>query len=135
AERLFVIGDAVALDERDEVALRVAAERRDAEMRVSGEKILRAGVDVGEVAAPAARDADLLSGSHGMVDDQNRAAALARFDRAHHAGGTCTDHNNIEPGQLGFAPLSALKIMATRGKACRRPQTNCLRSPHPIRAK
>ena len=62
AERLLVLGDAVALDQRDEVALRVAAQRRDAEVRIGRDEVLRAGVEVGEVAAPAAGDADLLAG-------------------------------------------------------------------------
>ena len=39
AQGFFVIGDAVALDQRDEILRRVAAERRNAEMRIGGEKL------------------------------------------------------------------------------------------------
>jgi hypothetical protein len=31
-----------------------------------------------------------------MVEDQHGASALSRFRRAHHAGGTCPDHHNVE---------------------------------------
>ena len=41
AEGLLVIGDAVALDQRDEIRLRVAAQRRDAEARIARDEVLR----------------------------------------------------------------------------------------------
>jgi hypothetical protein len=53
-------------------------------------------MEIGEVAPPSPRDADLLAGLVGMVEDQHGASALSRFRRAHHAGGTCPDHHNVE---------------------------------------
>jgi hypothetical protein len=41
-QRLFVPGDAVALDQREKVLRRVAAQRRLGEMRVGGEIAVRA---------------------------------------------------------------------------------------------
>jgi hypothetical protein len=61
---LFLVGDAMPVHERDEVGRRVARQRRAAELRVAAHEmpVRRAHVQVavGEVAAAAARDADLL---------------------------------------------------------------------------
>ena len=61
---LLVEGDAVLLHQRDEVLRRVARQRRAAEVRVVAQEVLvrraRVEVAVGEVAAAAAGDADLL---------------------------------------------------------------------------
>ena len=54
AERLFVPGNTVAVDHGDEIGGRETGKRRLAEMRVGGEEILRAGMDIGEIAAAAA---------------------------------------------------------------------------------
>src|SRR5690606_6946736 len=78
---LLVPGNAVAFHQGDEVMLTVALQRRLGEMRVLGEEIVRAAMQVGEVAAAAAGDADLLSRAGGMVEQQHAAAALRR-----HAG-------------------------------------------------
>src|SRR3546814_16382877 len=61
AERLFVPGDAMGVDQRDEIGGGVARQRRLGEMRVRRQKAIGGGVDVGEVAAPAARDQYLLA--------------------------------------------------------------------------
>ena len=69
---------------------RAAAQRGEREFRVPREEALAGKlgrrVDVGEVAAPAARNPDLFAGRPGVVDDQHGAAALACLDRRHHAG-------------------------------------------------
>ena len=96
AEGLFVVGNAVAFHERDEIRLRVASQRRDAEARIARDEILRRGVDVGEIAASPARDADFLAGRARMVDHQHRASAPARLDGAHHPGRARADHHNVE---------------------------------------
>jgi hypothetical protein len=74
-ERLLVPGDAVALDQREEIPLGIAAERRLGEMRVLGEEVLRPRPGVGEVAAPAARDEDLLAGFSAWSITRTRAPA------------------------------------------------------------
>src|SRR5207344_1051366 len=79
---LLVPGDAMALDEIDEVARRVAGQRRAAEVGVPGVEVARADVEVGEVAAAAARDPDLLGDLLGVVEQDDRAAELAGDRRA-----------------------------------------------------
>lgn len=62
-------------------------------------------MDIGEIAAPAAGDADLLAGGLGMIENQNGAAALAGADGTHHAGGARADDDHIAlPSQAGFLP-------------------------------
>ena len=76
-QRLLVPGDAVPLDQRDEVVLGVAGQRRFGEMRIGREEAVRRAMQVGEVAAPAAGDQDLLARLVGMVEQQHPAAAPA----------------------------------------------------------
>ena len=57
-ERLLVIGDAMPLDQRDEVVLGVAVERRLVEMRIGRDEPLRFAIEIGEVAASASGDQD-----------------------------------------------------------------------------
>ena len=87
AEGLLVPGDAVLFDQREEVLRGEAGERGLGEMRVGGEEVFRRGVAVGEVAAAAAGDEDLLAGAVGVVEHEHAAAAAAGFDGAHEAGG------------------------------------------------
>ena len=54
-----MIGDAVTLDHGDEIGLRVAAQRRSAEVRIAGEESIRRTMKIGEIATPAAGDQDL----------------------------------------------------------------------------
>ena len=111
AEFLLVPADAVAVDQRDEVARRVARERRAAEVRVRGEVVRRAGADVGEVAAAAAGDADLLADRVVVLDQQHAASALPGRRRAHHAGGAGADDDDVEVSD--HRRLSALRPAAS----------------------
>ena len=95
AQLLLVVRDPVPLDQRDEIAGRVPRERGAAEIRILREVVGRAGADVREVAAPAARDADLLAELVIVLDDEHAAAALPRLRRAHHAGGARADHDDV----------------------------------------
>jgi hypothetical protein len=104
AELLLVVGDAMALDQRDEVGGRVARQRRLAEVRVRRQEVLRADVQVGEVAAPAAGHEDLLAHAVGALEHQHAAAAPAGFDGAHQAGGAGPDDDDVEVVQ-GFRCL------------------------------
>lgn len=96
SQNLLVISDAVALDECDEVARRIARERRTAEMRVTRKKRFGARVDVSEVAAPAPRNPYFLAEFFGVIEEQDAAAALTRDRRAHHAGRTGPQYYDIE---------------------------------------
>ena len=95
AQRLLVPGDAVALDQRDEMARGVAREGRTAEVGVLREEIAPGRVQVGEVAAPAPRDADLLADLVVVIDQHYAPAALPRGRGAHHAGRAGTDYGYV----------------------------------------
>ncbi len=84
-------------DEIDEVRRRVARERRARELRVLGEiAVVALGLDIREVAAAAAGDADLFAEPRCMFDQHDARAALAGNRRAHHAGGPGADDGDIE---------------------------------------
>jgi len=96
AELLFVPRDAVLLDQGEEVGGRVASERGLREVRIFGEEIFRAAVDVGEVAAASAGDEDLLAGARGAFEDGDAVSTAASFDGAHETGGTCSENEGVE---------------------------------------
>jgi hypothetical protein len=73
---LLVPGDAVALDQGDEVGRRVAGEGGAAEVRIRRVEVPCIDRGVGEVAAAAARDADLLADALGVIDGDDAQAAL-----------------------------------------------------------
>ena len=97
---LFVVGNAVSVHQRDEVGRREARQGRAAELRVLPHKMLvrrtHVQIAVGEVAAPAARDADLLGHLGRMIDQQHFQALLAGLGRAEQAGGTGADDDGVK---------------------------------------
>src|SRR5581483_7104259 len=96
AQGLLVPGDAMLVDQRDEIVLRVAGQRRFAEVRVLRQERAGIRVQIGEVAAPAARDQDLLADLLGVIEQQHTATALAGAHRAHQAGRSGTNEDDIE---------------------------------------
>ena len=91
-----MIGDAMALHERDEVGLRVAAQGRDGEAWILREVVRRGGMEIGEVAAPAARNTNLFRQFLCMIQQQNLAPLLASDSCTHHTGSPCPQHNDIK---------------------------------------
>ncbi len=91
----LVVGNAMALDQSDKVPLGVAAERRFTEMRISRDEILGAGIHIGEIAAPAARDQDLFARLLGVIQHQHRPTPGRRCCCAMQAGGAGTNHYYI----------------------------------------
>ena len=64
-------------------------------MGVGREEVGRAGVEVGEVAAPAAGDADLLGDLRAVIDQQDLQAALTG------------DRRTVKPGsRLSITPVT-----------------------------
>ena len=98
AQFLLVVGDAVALDHVDEVAGRVARQRRFAEMRIGRQEVGRRGAGVGEVAASAARHQDLLADLVGVLDDQHAQATLTGRERGHETRRAAADHQDVVGG-------------------------------------
>jgi hypothetical protein len=63
AEFFFVVRDAVLVDEPHEVGWSIAGERRFDEVWIGRKEIIRSGMQVGEIAAAASGDQDLLADS------------------------------------------------------------------------
>src|ERR1700710_1287695 len=76
-------GNAVCLDQRDEVVLGVSAERRMAEPRIVGQKIRRGRMQIGEIASPSAGDADFFAGMPRLLKQQHGPSALGGDTGAH----------------------------------------------------
>ena len=89
-------GDVVAVHEIKEVVLRIAFQSRHAETLVFGDKILRTGMDIGEIASTAAGNADLFGGLCRMIGNHHGSTALAGFNCTHQAGCTGTNDQNID---------------------------------------
>ena len=96
AESFFVIGDAVLFNERDEVRGSEAGEGGFGEVRIGGDEIFRAAMDVCEIAAAASGDKDFLADLAGAFEDGNATAAPAGFDGAEESGGTCTEDQGVK---------------------------------------
>lgn len=95
SQGLLVIGDAMLLDQGDEVRGRIAGERGPGEVRIGGEKVFRRAVEIGEVAAASAGDEDLLADALRVVQHRDAAAPLRGHHRAHQARGACAEHQYI----------------------------------------
>jgi hypothetical protein len=93
---LLVPADAVPLDQSDEVLRRETGQGRAAEVGIAREELCGAGLEVGEVAAAAARDADFFGDPIGVVDQQYACAALTGPGRAEQPGGAGADDDGIE---------------------------------------
>ena len=86
----------MALHQRDEIPLRVARQRRLAEVRIGREKIFRRDVEVGEIAAAAAGNENFFADAIAVFDDDNAPATLARLDGAHQPRGAAADDRYVE---------------------------------------
>ena len=82
-------------DEAHEVGRRIAGERRLGEVWIGRKKILRAGVQVGEIAAAAAGDQDFLADAVRAFEHQNAPPALARFHGTHQPGGAGSENDDV----------------------------------------
>jgi hypothetical protein len=91
----------MALDRRDEVVLRVAIRRGLVEMRVGGDETLRRAMQVGEVAAPAARDQDF-------------RAALSRWSSSSTFAPRCPAVSAHQPGRAGAITMASNASLTPR---------------------
>ena len=129
AELLFVVGNAVRLDERDKVRRRVARQGRATEIRLLGDVIVRRGVEVGEVAASAARNENLLADALGPLQHSDGPPPLPGRERAHQSGRARAEHEHV--GGEG----SRRRVHPAAGYAMPRRPTIFPRSSHPPRLK
>ena len=65
---LFMISNAMALHQTEEILRRVARQRALAEVWILGQEIRRSGIEIGEVATTATGDADFFRQPAGMID-------------------------------------------------------------------
>ena len=117
AEGLFVPGDAGAVDAFDEVVLAEPLQGRSGEPRVLAEEVRGAGPGVGEVAAPPARDADLLARCPGVVEDADRTPAPPGLDGAHHPGRAGADDQDIDGLKLHGGVLTPTRSSSEAPRA------------------
>src|SRR5690606_857968 len=75
---LLVPGNAMAFDEVKEITRAIGRERGAAKVRIAGNELPGSGTDIGEVAAPTARNTNLLGQTRGMIDQHHPQAALPR---------------------------------------------------------
>src|SRR5262249_3960466 len=73
------------------------------EVGVGREKVLAAGVQVCEVAPPAAGDEDLLAGTLGALKQRHPPAPLSRFGGAEQSGSACAQNDDVESPAHGTA--------------------------------
>ena len=87
AERFFVIGDAMFLDESEKIVGSETGEGGFCEMRIGGEEIFGSGVNVGEVAAASAGNEDFFADAIGVFEERDAAATFASLEGAKETGG------------------------------------------------
>jgi hypothetical protein len=64
-------------------------------MRVRREKIVGAGMQVGEIAAATAGDQNLFADAVGTFQHEDAPASLAGLDGAHQASRACSENNYV----------------------------------------
>ena len=95
-QRLFVPANPRPVDPRHEIPLAVPFQRRQREPRVLRDKPLAHGPGVGEIAPPAARDADFLARSTPMFHHQHPPPAPPGLDGGKHARRPGADDDTVK---------------------------------------
>ena len=90
-----MISDTVLLDQRNEIVLGKSTQCGFTEMRITGQKIRRRCVQIGEIAAPATGNPDLLRRALCLLDYTDTSTAAASNTCAHQAGRPCTEDQHI----------------------------------------
>jgi hypothetical protein len=92
---LLVMPDAVTLKELQKIVRSETGERGSVKVGVPANKVSRAGMQVGEVAAAAAADQDLIARLFPVFEHKRGAPPLSGLDRTEHSGGAAADDNDI----------------------------------------
>ena len=95
AQGSFVIGDAVAVHQSDEIARGVAAERGNTELRILRQEMLGRGLAVCEVASPPTQMRIFLPADSACSTTSTDRPRLASLSRAHHAGSARADDHDV----------------------------------------
>ena len=92
---LFVIRNVMLLHQRDKIRRRVPDQRGFYEVRICRDKVFRLAMKVGEIAASAAGDENLLSRSVSAFEYGNAASPAAGFNRTHEPGGSSAKNQGV----------------------------------------
>ena len=87
AQRFLMPGNVVLLDQLQEIGRSVAGQRGLGKVRIGREEVFGGGVQVGEVAAAASGDQDLLADAICMLQQENTTTAATGMHGAEQAGG------------------------------------------------
>ncbi len=99
AESFLVVGNVMLFHEGDKVGGRVPGEGGFGEVFVSADEILRATVDVREVAASSTGDENFLADAVGKFKDRDAPSALSSFRRAKEPCGASAEDESIKCGR------------------------------------
>jgi hypothetical protein len=110
AKRFLMIWDAMLFHLRDEVRRGVAGKRGFCEVLICAEEILRAAVDVREIAAAAAGDEDFLANTIGPLEDGDAAAAFAGFSGAEEPSGTSAENQCVKLVRQMTSPFGKNRV-------------------------
>ena len=92
---LLMERNVVTLDQPNEVLWRITRQSATTKMWILRQKILRAGIDIGEIAATTTGDTNFFSQLFCVIDQHHTFTALPSDTGAHHARSTCADHCDI----------------------------------------
>jgi len=107
-----VVGNAMLLDQCDEVRGRIMSQRRLREVRVRRDKIARLTVEVCEITAAAAGDENLLANTICAFKNCDAAPAFAGLQRAQESGRAAAENQGIIGFDQGGAP--GTRVTGTR---------------------
>jgi hypothetical protein len=96
AESFLVVGNAMLFHEGDEVGGRVPGEGGFGEVFVGADEILRATMDVREVAASSTGDKNFLADAVGKFKDRDAPSASSSFRRAKEPCGASAEDESIK---------------------------------------
>src|SRR6266487_511763 len=96
SQSFFLICNAMLLDQSDEIRRSVGRQCRFGEVRISGDKVFRLTMKVGEVAAATTRNQNLFADAPGALEHRHAPAPLPCFDGAHEAGRSAAENNDIK---------------------------------------
>ena len=94
----------VLFDEGKKVAWGVAGKRGLGEVRVGREKILRACIDIGEVASATAGDEDLFARAVSMLEHEDTPPAATCVNSAHEPSSSSSQNEDVNFGHLRSRP-------------------------------
>ena len=96
AKSFFVIRDAILFDQSNEIGRRITGKRRLGKVRIGGNKIFRRAINVGEIAASAAGNQDLLARPVCTFQKRDAPSTLAGLDSAHQPRGPAPENQRVE---------------------------------------